>query len=296
MNDLLHSRGDIYRTITGSIIEAIEAGAGNFTMPWHGNGAATAKPENALTHAQYQGVNTLMLWVSAHNHDYATGYWASYRQWQRLGAQVEKGARATPIVFYKQLEDESENEEKQALRLLARSSSVFNAAQVKGWTPPEDRHPKSDVGLSTEVAGFIDLTRADIVWGGSSAHYHIATDRIYMPDRERFRDTPGASAEHGLHSTVLHELVHWSGAKHRLNRFEEGLRSDDVPFEELIAEIGAAFLCADLGISVAPRPDHAAYVAHWLATLKGNNKAIFQASRQATKATQHLHALVSALP
>lgn len=293
MNDLSHSKADIHRTITDSIIAAIEAGAGTFAMPWHGGGAAIAKPENALTHLEYHGVNVIMLWARAYQDGFRSGYWASYRQWQRLGAQVEKGEKATPIVFYKQVQTEQDDDAEPSTRLFARSSSVFNAAQVRGWTPPEDRHPKGEAEIADEVAGFIIRTQADIVWGGTSAHYHIPTDRIHMPDRERFRDTQTGSAEHGLHSTILHELVHWSGAKHRLARFEDGLRRDDVPFEELIAEIGAAFLCADLGISVTPRPDHAAYLAHWLAELEGDSKAIFRASRFATHAAQYLHELAS---
>jgi len=296
MNDLSHPKTDIYRTITDSIVEAIRTGADTFNMPWHGGGAAIAMPENALTHMEYHGVNVLMLWARAYREGFPTGYWASYRQWQRLGAQVERGAKATPIVFYKQIEEEREGTEEPSTRLFARASAVFNAAQVRGWTPPEDRHPKGEAEIAEGVAAFVERTRAEIIWGGVSAHYHIPTDRIHMPDRERFRDTTSGSADHGLQSTLLHEVVHWSGAKHRLARFEDGLRRDDVPFEELIAEIGAAFLCADLGVSVTPRPDHAAYVAHWLEALEGDCKAIFRASRFASQAAQYLHELVSSDP
>lgn len=97
MNDLSHTKADIHRTITDSIIGAISAGAGTFTMPWHGGGAAVTKPENALTHEEYHGVNVLMLWARAYRDEFPTGYWASYRRWQRLGAQVEKGEKATPM-------------------------------------------------------------------------------------------------------------------------------------------------------------------------------------------------------
>ena len=295
MNDLSHPRTDIYRTVTDSIIAAIKAGAGTFVMPWHGGGVAIAKPENALTHMEYHGVNVLMLWARSHNEGFPTGYWASYRQWQRLGAQVEKGEKATPIVFYKQIDQPSDGEEP-STRLFARSSFVFNVAQVRGWIPPEDQHPKGKAEIAESVATFITGTRAEIVWGGASAFYHIPTDRIHMPDRERFRDTDTGSAEHGLHSTILHELVHWAGAKHRLARFEQGLSKEAVPFEELVAEIGAAFLCADLGISATPRPDHAAYVGHWLAALENDSRAIFRASRFANLAAQYLHELATSTP
>lgn len=295
MTDLSPSKSDIYRAITNSIVEAIKAGAGTFTMPWHGGGVAVGRPENALTHMAYQGVNVLMLWARAWRNDYPTGYWASYRQWQRLGAQVIRGEKATPIVFYKQIEQERPDaDEKVARRLFARASSVFNVAQVRGWVPPEDRHLKGEAELASDVAAFLSATDAQVLWGGTSAYYHIPTDRIHMPDRERFRAVEGGTADHGLHSTVLHELVHWTGAAHRLARFEGRLNREDVPFEELIAEIGAAFLCADLGVSATPRPDHAAYVAHWLEVLEGDSKAIFRASRHAVEATRFLHELTSA--
>lgn len=292
MNDLSHPRADIYRTVTDSIVAAIRAGAGTFVMPWHGGGVAIAKPKNALTRMEYHGVNVLMLWARSHTAGFPTGYWASYRQWQRLGAQVDKGAKATPIVFYKQI-DEQRADEEPSTRLFARSSWVFNVAQVRGWTPPEDRHPKGNAEIAESVASFITAIGAEIVWGGASAFYHIPTDRIHMPDRERFRETNSGSSADGLHSTVLHELVHWSGAKPRLARFEKGLPKEAVPFEELIAEIGAAFLCADLEISATPRSDHAAYVAHWLTALENDSRAIFRAARFANLAAQYLHELAA---
>lgn len=296
MNDLSNSKTDIYRTITDSIVAAIEAGAGRFTMPWHGEGGCIAKPENALTHLPYHGVNILVLWARAQQEGFPTGYWASYMQWQRLGAQVEKGQKATPIVFYKQIEQMTDEEDQRQTRLFARSSAVFNAAQVQGWDIPENEHPKSEAAIAEEVAAFVSRTKADIRWDGPSAYYHLSSDRIHMPDRDRFRDTDSGSAAHGLHSTLLHELTHWSGARHRLGRFGEAMPAADVPFEELVAEISSAFLCADLGVSSTPRPDHAAYVAHWLSALRDDPKAIFRASRFATQAVEYLHELVSVEP
>lgn len=98
-----HSRFDIYRTITDIIIAGIEAGAGNFTMPWHGTGAAITKPQNAVTCMEYHGINVLTLWVESHARGFRSGYWASYKQWQSVGAQVVKGAHGSTIVFYKRL-------------------------------------------------------------------------------------------------------------------------------------------------------------------------------------------------
>ena len=292
---LSHQRYDIYRTVTNSIIAAIEAGAGEFVMPWHGFGAPIAKPQNAHTHMEYHGINVLALWAHAQERGYQSGYWGTYRQWQEVGAQVVKGEKSTTIVFFKRFEEEAPQDgEKPLNRLFARASRVFNADQVAGWTPPEDRHQPGNAEVMESVATFIETTKAEVHWGGQMACYHIADDYIEMPDAGRFRDTPTSSATEGLEATILHELVHWAGAKHRLGRFEGPIKKTDVAAEELVAELGAAFLCADLGVSNEPRPDHAAYVAHWLQLLKNDTRAIFTASRLANQAATYLHELASA--
>ena len=292
---LSHTRFDIYRTVTDSIIAAIEAGAGEFVMPWHGHGAPIAKPQNAHTRMEYHGINVLALWAHAHDRGYQSGYWGTYRQWQEVGAQVIKGEKSSIIVFFKRIEEEAEPEgEKPGIRLFARASRVFNADQVEGWTPPEVRHRPGNAEVMESIAIFIKDTKVDVHWGGSMACYHIADDYIEMPDAGRFRDTPTSTASEGLGATILHEAVHWSGAKHRLARFEGAINKADVAAEELVAELGAAFLCADLGVSNEPRPDHAAYVANWLQLLKNDTRAIFAASRLANQAATYLHELASA--
>ena len=292
---LSHQRFDIYRTVTDSIIAAIEAGAGEFVMPWHGYGAPIAKPQNAHTRMEYHGINVLALWAHAHEQGYRSGYWGTYRQWQEVGGQVVKGEKSSIIVFFKRIEEEPEqNGEKPFNRLFARASRVFNADQVAGWTPPEDRHPPGTAEVMETVATFVKATKADVHWGGRMACYHIVDDYIELPNAGRFRDTPTSSASEGLGATILHELVHWAGAKHRLARFAGPVKKDDIAAEELVAELGAAFLCADLGVSNEPRPDHAAYVAHWLQLLKNDTRAIFTASRLANQAAMYLHELASA--
>ncbi|HEX8300268.1 zincin-like metallopeptidase domain-containing protein [Sphingomonas sp.] len=137
-------------------------------------------------------------------------------------------------------------------------------------------------------------TKAVVHRAGSIACYHLGDVCIEMPDRARFIGSPTISATEAYSATILHELVHWSGARHRLARFGDGLPKEELAAEELVAEIGAAFLCADLGVSNQPRPDHAAYVAHWLQLLKNDARAIFTASRLANQAATYLHELVSA--
>jgi antirestriction protein ArdC len=291
---LSHTRFDVYRAVTDSIIAAIEAGAGEFIMPWHGDGVAIAKPQNALTKMEYHGVNVLALWAQAYLSGYRSGYWASYKQWQHAGAQVVKGAEGSTIVFFKRIEGDPAEGEPPSVRLVARASRVFNADQVAGWQPPAPSRSYEGARTMESVETFIAATKAEVHRAGRIACYHIRDDYIEMPDRSRFTGSPTISATEAYSATLLHELVHWAGARHRLVRFFEGLSKEELPAEELVAEIGAAFLCADLGVSNQPRADHAAYVAHWLQLLKNDTRAIFTASRLADQAATYLHELVSA--
>jgi antirestriction protein ArdC len=289
-----HTRFDVYRAVTDSIIAAIEAGVGEFIMPWHGDGVAIAKPQNALTHMEYHGVNVLALWAQAYVSGYRSGYWASYKQWQNAGAQVVRGAEGSTIVFFKRIEGEPVEGEQSTVRLVARASRVFNADQVEGWQQPPASRSLGDPQTMESVETFIAATKAKVYRAGNIACYRIPEDHIEMPDLSRFTGSPTISATEAYSATLLHELVHWAGARHRLGRFGDGVPKGDLAAEELVAEIGAAFLCADLGVSNQPRIDHAAYVAHWLQLLKKDTRAIFTASRLANQAANYLHELVSA--
>ncbi|HWT32008.1 MAG TPA: zincin-like metallopeptidase domain-containing protein [Croceibacterium sp.] len=292
------NRFDVYRTVTQNIVEAIEAGTGTFVMPWHGGGAAIGKPENAYTRMEYHGINVLALWAQACLVGFGSGYWASYKQWQHAGAQVKRGEHGTTIVFFKRLDgpgaDAEEEEDQPRSRLVARASRVFNADQVEGWQPPAS-YPKGDlVETLTAVDTFVRSTGARITHGGSRAFYSIPDDAIQLPDRNRFTGTETSTATEAYYATVLHELVHWTGAAHRLDRSLAFTSKAEIAAEELVAEIGAAFLCADLHVANTPRRDHAAYVANWLELLRGDARAIFTAARGASAAASYLHELVAA--
>ena len=288
-------RFNVYEEVTRSIITAIEAGADEFVMPWHTDGIAIGKPENASTRMEYHGINVLLLWAESYRANYPLGYWASYRQWQALGAQVAKGEKGTTIVFYKRYEVEEENGEK-GERMVARASKVFNASQVAGWVASTEATTTEPDAPHEETARFVKATGATISYGGDRAYYDIRKDIIQMPDRFRFKGDID-SAKQAESGTLLHELVHWSGAENRLGRnFTDRHKVAVVAEEELIAELGSAFLCADLGVSNVPRPDHAAYVASWLKALRNEPRAIFKAARQANRAAYYLHEMVSANP
>ncbi len=284
-----------YKAITAQIIDAIAEAAGTFQMPWHSPGLAAFIPTNAATHTPYHGINVLSLWVDALVKEYSSGFWASYRQWQTVGAQVRKGQRGSAIVFYKRLEPQEDvaGDDKGRPRIVARSSYVFNASQVDGWTEPPAPRP-SEFEADQLVEAFVAATGAAIDHGYPSARYRSDLDRIEMPSPAWFTGTATSSPIQSYYAVLLHELTHWSGARHRLDRqFGERFWDDAYAMEELTAELGAAFLCAALGIANEPRRDHAAYVASWLNALKTDDKAIFSTASRAQQAAEYLHALAA---
>jgi antirestriction protein ArdC len=286
------SKPSVYESITANIVAAIKVGGLEYRTPWHTSGTPLTLPANAATHAEYRGINILALWIEALQRSYVSGLWASYRQWQALGAQVRKGERGSMIVFYKRIEEtafEDDDPDRDVrLRHIARASHVFNLAQVDGYSPP-DESPRSTFECCQEAEAFVGAVGAEIQHGLDHACYRRSADIIEMPARDRFVGTPTSSPAEAYYATLLHELTHWTGAPHRLAR-EFGKRFGDEAYamEELVAELGAAFGCAALGIANDPRTDHAAYIAHWLAILKQDNRAIFTAASKAQEAFEHL--------
>lgn len=289
-------RFDVYEAVTNQIINAIEAGTGQVAMPWHASGAAITRPTNIATGNAYRGVNTVALWAAAATGGYADGLWGTYRQWQSRGAQVRKGEKSSLIIFYKEFEsDDAEREDGLVnldRRFMVKASRVFNVAQVDGYEREETDATADPIDPIASADAFIQATGAVVREGGERAFYHRIDDAITMPDRFRFKDTATSTATEGWYSVLLHELTHWTGAEARLAReFGERFGDDAYAMEELVAELGAAFLCADLGITAEPRPDHAAYIGHWLRIMKGDKKAIFAAASAAAKAGDFLAGL-----
>jgi antirestriction protein ArdC len=290
MDDRVLSKRDSHQTITEKIVAAIEAGVGDYRMPWHRHGPTVTRPQNPATGKPYQGVNVVALWADATLRSFSSGHWATYRQWQKLGAQVRKGSKGSPIVFFKALEPEDggEQESDTKPRLIARTSWVFNAEQVEGWIPP-GLPKRNEVEVRTHVDAFIGGTRADIRYVGDRAFYDVVEDYIGVPHPDQFVATETSSATEGFYSVNLHELIHWTGAPHRLARALRARFGDDAyAMEELVAEFGAAFLCADLDLANEPRLDHACYVASWLRVLKSDRTAVFTAANKANVAIGYL--------
>jgi len=286
---------DLYQTVTDQIIEAIEASqADGYSLPWHRAGVGIFMPTNATTGKAYRGINIVSLWASAEVNEFTTGEWATYKQWQSVGAQVRKGESSTVGVFYKKFVpkdddvEETEDGEETRPRWFARAFRLFNADQVDGYQA-EDLPEISEVERIKRAEAFTRRTGAKIQHGGGRAYYNRIEDRIQMPDEVRFKATETSSATEGYYSTLFHELTHWSGHEGRCGRDLNNRFGDEAyAMEELVAELGAAFLCAELDISPQPRDDHAGYIQHWMHVMKADKKAIFSAAARANEAAAYL--------
>lgn len=271
----------VYQQVTDRIIAELERGAAPWIKPWK---AGSNEDQNIITKKSYNGINRLILGMSG----YAAPYWGSFKQWQAMGANVKQGEKGTQIVFYSPIVKDAVNpatgDSEQSIYHCLKAYYVFNAEQVEGIEIVKPEIPSRAYNPQPALDDRIIKTGAQISHGGSSAFYRPSTDSITIPVRDSFKD------DSNYYATVLHELVHWSGAKHRLDR-TKGKRFADTAyaFEELVAEMGAAFLCQDYQIS--GELQHANYIASWLKCLKDDNKAIFNASALAQKAANYINEL-----
>ena len=274
-----------YQSVTDQIIQSIENGVGTWRMPWHTSGRFAFSPINVASKKPYRGINTVCLWAAAEAKGYERGEWATYQQWQERGSQVRKGEKATLVVFWKFGNDSSESQDDgtelagRSRLLFTRGYSVFNAAQVDGYTPVAE----TETPMLERIAhadAFFQNVAADLRHGGNQAFYSPATDHIQMPPFQAFQE------QVSYYSVLAHEHTHWTAKGDRCDR-QLGKRFGDNAYaaEELIAELGAAFTTAHLGLSTEPRADHAAYINSWLKVLKADKRAIFTAASKAQQAT-----------
>ena len=235
----------------------------------------------------------LLLWSEALDKGYTAQIWVTYNQAAALGAQVRRGEHGSLVVYadrIKKTETTAETEESERDIFFMKGYTVFNVEQVDGL--PAHFYGRAELPPLMErlarAEEFFTATRATIRHRGNMAFYSPTEDLVQMPPRESFRNAESHAA------TLAHELIHWTSHSSRLNRVL-GRRFGDEAYaaEELIAELGAAFLCADLGVTPETREDHAAYLAHWLNVLKADNRAIFTAARQAQCAADYLHEITT---
>lgn len=280
---------DLYQTVTDRIVAALEQGAPPWVRPW--STIPEAIPMNAQSRRPYRGINFALLSLEASAHGYSVNRWLTYRKALELGGQVRRGERGTTVVFWQlrrvgvtaeTFPDDGDTPSlADKVYPLLRAYTVFNVAQVDGL--PASYLACTAVVWEPEAKAeeLLLMSGAEIRHGGAKAFYRPSTDEIQLPPRAAFA---GAS---GYYNVALHELTHWTGHDSRCNRQLVG-RFGDAAYaaEELIAEMGAAYLCARCGLDGELR--HAGYVASWLKVLRSDKRAIFTAAAQAQRAADYV--------
>jgi antirestriction protein ArdC len=292
-------RSDVYTRVTDAIIADLEKGVRPWLQPW--NAAHAAGPITRPLRASgqsYKGINVLMLWASAMTQNFASPIWMTFKQAKELNASVRKGSKGSLVVYADRItrtETAEDGEENERDIYFMKGYTVFNVEQIEGLPPHfyATAAPQLDPVQRIESSDrFFASTGADIRHGGNQAYYAPGRDYVQMPPFAFFKDAEG------YYATLAHEMTHWTKHPSRLDRDFGRAKFGDVAYarEELVAEIGAAFLCCDLGITPEPRDDHASYLDHWLKVLKEDKRAIFQAAAHAQKAVDFLHRLQSGVP
>ena len=272
------------QAIANKIADMMETAGTNWVKPWVSGSTLGSLPMNAVSKKEYRGINLLLL------QSRSTPIWATYKQWNDKGAQVLKGSKGTQIVFWKPLEKTDDNGEKSKFFIL-KTYTVFNADQVEGYEYTAPKPVDCTVATLPHVDEWVANTKADIKHGEAQAYYSPNLDYINMPKRELFIDTDTSTATESYYSTLLHELTHWTGHADRNDRAKHNKWGDQTyAFEELIAELGATFLCAQLGISNDVRADHAQYINNWISKLRSDPKFLFQAATKAQAGIDYLNA------
>lgn len=284
-------RGDLYEEVTQRIVAELEAGRLPWVQPWgHGEGPpAAGLPRNALTGRAYSGINILILWGAVIEGGYPGQGWLTFRQAREAGGSVRKGERGTTVVYADRFVPEAERararetgEEARQVAFLKRFT-VFNAAQCDGLADSlaAETVPLPERAIVPVAEAVIAASGVPFRVGGSEAFYAPGPDHVQVPPQPAFFEPIN------YYRTCLHELTHATGHASRLGRdLSNPFGSPGYAREELVAEMGSAFLCAALG--VVPTVRHADYIASWLTVLREDNRAIFRAASAASKAAEWL--------
>lgn len=269
---------DAYQIVTAQIIEALKSGNIPWRKPWN----CVSLPTNLHTGKAYRGINMPTLSFSP----YASPYWVTFKQAQALGGSVQKGEKGRPIVFWsRMIKEDVETGENKPVFLLKRYT-VFNVEQCSGLELPEEKKErKADIEAAEKIYLFMP-NRPSVSFDGSAAYYAPSRDQVAVPPKSTFHTMEG------FYATLYHELVHSTGHASRLNRFKDDesayFGSESYSKEELVAELGAAFLCAHAGISNETQENSAAYIQGWLRALNDDKRMIMQAASAAQKAADYI--------
>jgi antirestriction protein ArdC len=290
------SRADVYARITDRIVVDLERGVRPWVRPWSAaNAVGRITRPLRYNGLPYQGINVVLLWSEAVARGFASSTWMTFKQSLELGGHIRKGESGTMVVYANKItktETDDNGDDVERTVPFLRAYTVFCVDQIDGLpdqyykvaaptTPPAQRIAHADA--------FFANTGAAIRHGGDKAFFAPALDLIQMPPFESFRDPESYAA------TLAHECVHWTAPAHRVNRDLSRYAKDrsERAREELVAELGACFLSADLGIvpELEPRADHASYLASWLEVLSNDKRFILSAAAHAQRAVTYLHEL-----
>jgi antirestriction protein ArdC len=284
---------DIQQKVTDTIIEQLEKG----TVPWKKSFISNSNsflglPLNYTTEVNYRGINILLLWSKAIAENYSTNEWATLKQWNSQKEAIKPNEKGTMIVKYNVIEKEMDGKiEKQSFLTKA---WVFNRCQLKGYESVPEENPITDnlVEKLDNIDEFITNTKVKIEHAGYEAFYTKIDDKVVMPQEENFIETEYCTATENYYSTLFHEIGHWTGHEHRLDRANHKKFADgNYAREELVAELTASFLSAKFEIANAELPNSAAYIGTWLKVLKDDKSFIFTSASEASKAVQYLENL-----
>ena len=282
------TQADIRANVTNKIVAALQSGAVPFWRQTWAKSENSGSPTSAVSGKPYSGVNWLLLSLQSHQ----SKWWSTYNGWKSLGGQVRRGEKAVTGVIYKPVTKTRINDqgEEEASRFaFLKTFTLFHISQVDG-----DLKPFRDSALSNSGAKFMDIdpaeeafraTGADVRFGGGRAFYSPSSDFIQLPPKASFEKA------HEFYSVLAHETVHWSGNEKRLNRLNKFARFGDEAYavEELVAELGAAFLSTELGVTQSDNLENVtAYLGHWLKVLQRDHSAIFTAASAASKAADFI--------
>lgn len=279
-----------FKDTVNLLIDQIEGSSTRWKMPWHGK---IKQSRNISNGQNYSGLNQLLLIDEQQGKQYKSNAWGTLRQWNARGNRVILGQKA--VTLYMPIFRENKNG-KQGVRYFKRFW-VFNGDQVTNFNPD---HPDLFGGLQVRrpsIALLLEHHKPTIHFGAEKASYSLKHDQISMPDRDNFVGSVTSTPEEAFYGTLLHELVHWTRHPTRVDRpvFPE-LKKVGYAFEELIAEIGSAFLCCKLSISNTPREDHAQYLKSWLGVLRDNPAHLWEAATKAQKAVDFILQYISKEP
>ena len=288
------SRQSLYAEVTARVIAELEEGRLPWVCPWDRAACECGMPRNAITGRAYSGINIMILWSAVIHGGYGSQRWLTYRQAQSAGGAVRKGEKGVTVCYAdrftprdEQLRAQDEERDARQIAFLKRFT-VFNADQCEGLPDaaslPATAVPQCEIVPRAEA--LIAATGADFRIGGPVAFYDPGRDFVQVPPRAAFED------EINWYRTALHELGHWTGHPSRLGRDQSCVYACEAyAREELVAEMASAFTCASL--SIRPTVRHADYIGAWLEVLREDERAIFRAASQASKAANYLLGVIT---